>query len=459
LIRLPVVQAGAEVAGYERQVPPVSDSFHIALLDCCRRGLRAAALICLVLLAAAGSGRAAAPVSHLRAHGSQSRHRHHARHHRRRHRTKKRRARKPAPAKGKSAGAPAAIPPMTTTPGPSTPSPSTPSPTPNPPPGDPNAISAMNGFTLWGLPSKKWGTQLARMASDGVTVVRSDAPWAVTEPQPYGAAGQTFDFSTLDPWVKALAQHHLTWLPILDDTPWWAKRCVGMCPPMNMDWFATFARAVAARYGAGGTFWTENPSLTYEPVLSFEIWNEENGTQFWSTGPSAAQYAEMYADVRAAIKAVDPTGAVIVGGLGAGDARYFVQGMLAAEPSLRGEIDGFGLHPYETSAAGDVQDVVAFRKMLDSLGEGTAPIEITEFGWQTGAGSQEESRASMIGHVASALSHSNCGIGLLAPYTWIDPQDSPSFGFVDDSGPLPTATAWFAGLHAAAAAPATKFCP
>jgi hypothetical protein len=316
----------------------------------------------------------------------------------------------------------------------------------------------MNGFTLWHLPSSEWGAQLARMESKGITVVRSDAPWAVTEPQPYGAAGQTFDFSTLDPWVLALAQHHLTWLPIIDDTPGWAKTCVGMCPPMNMDWLATFARAVAARYGSGGMFWARNPTLPYTPVQSYEIWNEENGRQFWSTGPSAAQYAKMYADTRAGIKAVDPAAQVIVGGLGSGDARYFVEGMLEADPSLHGNIDGFGLHPYETTAAGDVQDVVTFRKMLDRLGEGAAPIEITEFGWQTGASSQEASRASMIGWVAKDLAHSDCGIGLLAPYTWIDPQDSPSFGLVDDSGPLPSATAWFAGLHAAAATRETALC-
>lgn len=405
-----------------------------ALLAFALRRFGARALICLAPLAAVGLGQAtAAPRNHHRRHVSA--HKSH------KPRTKKRHASKQAPAKRKPLITTSTTPPSKTT----TTSAQTP-------------ISAMNGFTLWSLPSSEWAPQLALMESKGIDTVRSDAPWAVAEPQPYGAAGQTFNFSTLDRWVQALAQHHLTWLPVIDDTPWWAKTCTGMCPPLNMNWYATFARAVAARYGAGGTFWGQNPKLPYEPVSWFEIWNEENGTQFWWTGPSAAHYAMMYADARAAIKTVDPTAQVMVGGLGARDAGYFVEEMLIVDPWLRGNIDGFGLHPYETTAAGDVQDVVTFRRMLDSLGEGSAPIEITEFGWQTGAGPQESSRASMIGKIAGALSHSNCGIGMLAPYTWFDPQDSPSMGLVDQAGPLPSANAWFAGLQAAARAPATTLC-
>jgi hypothetical protein len=250
----------------------------------------------------------------------------------------------------------------------------------------------------------------------------------------------------------------LTWLPVIDDTPGWAKTCVGQCPPLDMSWYATFAQAVAARYGAGGTFWTDNPTVPYEPVKLFEIWNEENGTQFWSTGPSAAQYATMYADARAAIKSVDPTGQAIVGGLGAGDADDFVEGMLDADPSLRGNVDGFGLHPYETTAAGDEQDVVAFRKTLGSLGENSAPIDVTEFGWQSDDTSQEASRSTMMEQVALALSYSDCGIAMLAPYTWDDPDDTDGMGLVGGVSLLPSGVAWFTGMQTAFASAPTTLC-
>ena len=221
------------------------------------------------------------------------------------------------------------------------------------------------------------------------------------DPIPSNSPNPPYDFSSLDLWVAQLASHHLTWMPILDDTPWWAKTCVGMCPPMSMTWYATFAKAVAARYGPGGSFWLRNPALPHYPVQYFEIWNEENN-EFWSTGPSAAQYAAMYSQARTAIHAVDPGARVIVGGLGTGDAFYFVQGMLAADPSLRGNIDGFGLHQYADTAAGAMQLVVWFREGLDALGEGSVPIDLTEFGWPTGGPGGEIWRAQMMSQLAIA---------------------------------------------------------
>ena len=60
--------------------------------------------------------------------------------------------------------------------------------------------------------------------------------------------------------------------------------------------------------------------------------------------------------------------------------------MFSADPGLRGNVDGFGLHPYGTSAADAVEWTVHFRHVLDALGEARAPIDVTEFGWPTGDG-------------------------------------------------------------------------
>jgi hypothetical protein len=319
----------------------------------------------------------------------------------------------------------------------------------------------MNGLNTFHLPAASWGPQLAMMEAAGVTTVRSDAPWAVVEPEPSNATDPPYDFSSIDLWVAQLAVHGLTWMPILDDTPWWAKTCVGMCPPLNMTWYANFAKAAAARYGNGGTFWAQNPQLPYHPVQFFEIWNEENGTQFWSTGPSASQYAAMYSQARTAIQAVDPQAQVIVGGLGTGDALDFVQGMLAADPGLRGNIDGFGLHPYADSAADAMQLVVQFREGLDTLGEGSVPIDLTEFGWPQGVGDgNEASRAQMMRQFATSVSSSNCGVGILAPYSWSnDPTDPPDFALAGPTALLSSGAAWFAGLQSASGLSISSLCP
>jgi hypothetical protein len=332
-------------------------------------------------------------------------------------------------------------------------------------------VSAMNGYAASQLPRNQFDQQLAAMQANGVRVVRADAPWANIEPLPPGPAGPTYQFAQTDALVSALATHHLTWEPLIDFSVWWAKTCPGMCAPSSDATYATFAQTIAARYGVHGSFWAQNPQLPYYPAQIFEIWNEENAALFWIT---PARYASLYSAARAAIHAVDPGASVIVGGLADDSKAYtvaqdypswYVTQMFVADPGLRGNVDGFGLHPYGTTAV-DVEKWVAhFRQTLTVLGEGAAPIDITEIGWTTGDAARENWRAWMMFNVAFTLSHSNCGIRLLAPYDWIDPlilHESGDFGLVDQSGVdtslRPAGTGWFHGLAVAPSKPQTPLC-
>jgi Cellulase (glycosyl hydrolase family 5) len=329
----------------------------------------------------------------------------------------------------------------------------------------PRAISAMNGFSLEQAPQPELDLQLAAIADGGVRVVRADAPWAVIEPRPPTKEGPGWRFARMDTWVIALATHDLTWEPIIDYSVWWAKNCPGLCAPSSAATYASFARAVAARYGPHGSFWREYRKLPYYPVRIFELWNEENVS---ATRVAPPEYAQLYAAARGSIRAVDPTASVIVGGLGVAGAldspAQYVQRMFAADPSLRGNVDGFGLHPYGSDAVAVEQSVVQFRKALDKLGERSVPIDVTEFGWTTGDQAQETWRASMMLTLARNLSRSSCGIRLLAPYDWINlPGDSNGdFGLVEASALSaslrPAGAAWFDGLRLAASLPELLLC-
>jgi hypothetical protein len=329
---------------------------------------------------------------------------------------------------------------------------------------DPPAVSAINGEEASALPASQLNEQLAAMSADGVQVVRSDAAWSSVEPNAPTSAGPDYDFTEMDAWVAALADNNLTWEPIIDYAVAWAKPadCSGFCPPADPETYATYAAAVAARYGAGGTFWSQNPQVPYHPVQVYEIWNEEDDSEFYVP---PAQYGPMYLDARTAIHEADPDAAVIIGGL-ADDSESFssstdypaqyVQQLFEADPGLVGKVDGFGLHPYGATAADVVQWVVHFRQILTTLGEGSAPIYITEFGWMTGDTDQEAWRASEMATVAQDLTRSTCGIAMLAPYDWINPTgtNQGDFGLVDTSGTdttlRPAGTAWFQGYAQAA---------
>jgi len=325
-----------------------------------------------------------------------------------------------------------------------------------PAPVTPGLISAMNGESLSELPSSDWDAQMAAMAAQGVQVVRSDASWTTIEPTFPNASGNRWSFTVTDQWVAALAAHHLRWQPILDYDNWWAT-AVG-----DNAAFATYGAEVASRYGPGGAFWTENPQLPYLPVQILEVWNEENG-QPWYISP--ADYGPLYTATRSAIHAVDPTASVDVGGLsddsGDFDANddypsWYVIRLLNLYPAMRGQIDGFALHPYGTTADDVIDWVNEFRATLDSLGESGTPIDITEVGWVTGDSSQEQWRAEQMAQLGQAFTHSSDDLRELAPYDWVNSTtvgDPGDFGFVDETGTdttlRPAAVAWFQALDAA----------
>ncbi len=328
------------------------------------------------------------------------------------------------------------------------------------------AISGMNGQALSELPALRWNRQLAAMSANGVQLVRGDADWGTIEPDRPGPHGPSWQFSYYDKWVRALALHHLTWQPILGYNNSWAQAVDDKAA------FAAFGRAVAARYGANGSFWAAHHRLPYRPVTIIEVWNEENGPP-WFTSP--IDYAPLYAATRAAIHQIDPQVSVDVGGLADDSenfdphrdypATYVIQ-MLLTDPGLRGHIDGFALHPYATSA-NDVLDWVAdFRRVLDGWSEGSAPIDITEFGWPTGDGAQESWRAAQMEVLGLAFRSAPYGIREVAPYDWIAPtflHATGDFGFVDGSGRdtilRPAAVAWFRAFSRGGAVMPGGACP
>ena len=290
------------------------------------------------------------------------------------------------------------------------------------------------------------------MQRQGVQTVRSDAPWVNIEPQAPTANGPTWQWATMDAWVTALAQNHLTWEPILDYNNSWANAVND-----NTD-FAAYAQAVAARYGQGGTFWSTHPSLRYLPAQIFELWNEENTPQ-WYISPQ--DYGPLYIAVHNAIHAADPSASVDLGGLSdsgtytqaTDGASWYLVDLFGEYPQLTSVIDGYALHPYGTTATDSAEWVVDFRHTLSHYGvPSSLPIDVTEFGWPYSSPS-ESWRAQQTNALGAAFSRSNCGIREAAPYDWINPStglDDGDFGFVDPSGTdttlRPAATAWFSAF-------------
>jgi hypothetical protein len=348
---------------------------------------------------------------------------------------------------------------------PAPPRPTTTSPPPAPkPPGEQFGASVNLLFTMGGLTGTQVEAQLKALRAAGATLARTDAPWELSEPSPPVGGVHHYHWTFDDVVAASLAVNRLRWLPIVDYSAGWARSVPGQdhSPPLSDADYAAYARALAARYGLGGLFWRAHPELPALPVQELEIWNEPDSVHFWTPYPDAGRYARLYGEARSAIHAVDPSALVLVGGLSA--ATTFLPQLLAADPRLRGRIDGVAIHPYAGSPAAVLGNVVATRRMLGRLGLSTVLLFVSEFGWTTSPPGAlgylpARLRPGYIQRTLQALASSGCGVAGTILYTWYSPQRDPRnaqdwFGISPPgAGGGPDVLAFAAGLRYAAQAP------
>ena len=181
--------------------------------------------------------------------------------------------------------------------------------------------------------------ELDAIQNTGAGWVRFDFLWTAIEPN-----NNQWSFARYDKVVAAVRAHGLQILGELDFTPPWARSAAcstsDKCPPGNMSEWQEFITTTVSRYKASVQHW--------------EIWNEPNLSGFWATGPDPAAYTALLQASYPAVKAGDPNGVVVTGGLapaGVHDADHyppldFLKAMYAA--GAHGYFDAFGMHPYTT---------------------------------------------------------------------------------------------------------------
>lgn len=255
--------------------------------------------------------------------------------------------------------------------------------------------------TLVGEPATEIEAELKQIRAGGVSWVREDFPWATAEP-----AKGVFNWAPLDHLMEAASLADVHMLAILDYSALWASSDPSghgdiFYPPKHDVDFATYAAAVASRYGVHGTFWSEHAALKADPLTAVEIWNEPYGSWFWKPRPDPLAYVALVRQAALAIHRAKRHMFVLMSGdLQSFDGRNatshyrpWLESLLAADPSLPRLVDGFAVHPYaeprETgpygtgfSPAQSFGRVALIRKI--ALNAGIAkPIWITEVGWST----------------------------------------------------------------------------
>lgn len=259
----------------------------------------------------------------------------------------------------------------------------------------------------------------------GAKLVQTPLRWANVAPaklpsqwNPEDPGDSHYDWEDMDAWVRNAVAAGLTPLLQVRGAPHWAQRCAGETDsPCDVDpaALAAFAKAAASRYSGvyGGL-----PQVRYWQAL-----NEPNLSLFFTpqyVGDRAVSpelYRRLLNSFYAAVKSVDPSALVVLGGLGPIAVKGYTVGPMAFTRKLlcmKGRnrphptgsdceggvhFDIFDIHPYTTGGPtheggkddvqlGDIPKLQALLAAADRAGRikgafKRTPLWITELSWDS----------------------------------------------------------------------------
>jgi hypothetical protein len=199
--------------------------------------------------------------------------------------------------------------------------------------------------------------------------------------------------------VAAAARARIRLLANLLATPGWASERPRSAhpdrwPPRRLAWAATFTRRLVERYGPGGTFWAEQPSVPRVPVRMWQIWNEPMGRVHWPKRPWPRTFTRLLRSTSTAIHDADPGATVVPGSLatfGAYTSWDAARDLYRA--GARRLFDAVAVHPFTNGSVPVaegvdrvVRTVALVRREMRRAGDARKPVIITELSWPAALG-------------------------------------------------------------------------
>ena len=237
-------------------------------------------------------------------------------------------------------------------------------------------------------------SEMRGMARSGVESVRAVFAWNRAQPVPNfyhlppsewgnysNVGGVPTSFKETDAIVRSAALRRHSVLPVVMRSPGWLavrREDGGASPPRSAAPFADYLRALVARYGPSGSYWTAHPELPRSPVRYWQIWNEMNLPKQWSVQPYFAAYVSMLRASREAIRSVDPGGKIV---LGAFANRSWKELERLHRAGGRRLYDIAAVNIYTRHPTGVIRVLKRVRRSMARMGDGRKPVWLTEFGW------------------------------------------------------------------------------
>ena len=279
----------------------------------------------------------------------------------------------------------------------------------------------------------------ALMSQSNFGTLRVAIPWSVVDPV---APAGGYDWSSSDRIIAAAASHGIDVQPVLYATPQWVAKDLdgascdiescflyGPRSPAAQAAWSQFVAAAVHRYGVNGEFWGQGtptappggaspclvPSLCKQsatrpaidkdaaaaaraqvcgcpgshPIRVWQIWNEQNSGSFYLPAPDPTVYGQIVTSAAAAIRGVDPTAQVILGGMpelagtpGVMAGHKFLK-KLYKIPGFKASFDGVASHPYGNNLKGMTKQVDLLRKEMVAAKDKRTSMYVTEIGWSS----------------------------------------------------------------------------
>jgi Bacterial Ig domain len=216
-------------------------------------------------------------------------------------------------------------------------------------------------------------------AGIGADWVRMWATWQDLEPRE-GSYNQSF-IKGLNGNVTDARARGLKVLMVVVRAPDWANGGTLNAPPSDPAKFGRFMGEIARQIPG---------------VQAWEVWNEQDESEFFAGGPRPAAYAAMLKAAYPAIKAAQPGDTVVSGGMVGNDMDFLEQ---LYDHGAQGSFDAVGVHT-DTACLVNGPGITyrdergrvgryaftGYREVhavMSAHGDGAKPIWMTELGWNT----------------------------------------------------------------------------
>jgi hypothetical protein len=222
---------------------------------------------------------------------------------------------------------------------------------------------------------------VGEVAGLGVGWVRVFAPWSTFEAT-RGHLNEA-EIDSMEAGLAALPKGTKVIVDVVDTPEWESGSTNPAMPPRDPADYARFLRTMVKRFTGR--------------VAAWEIWNEEDASLWWASGPEPAAYTALLKAAYPAVKSLDPSATVVLGGLTGNDYEFLSE--LYAD-GAKGYFDAVGVHtdsicetnsPYEILRNGRTDQRInrwsflGYRTVHEvMLAHGDdSPIWMTELGWST----------------------------------------------------------------------------